>query len=128
MTDDQQIRGTSAAKNVDGLTHQESALDRARALKEQFNRAASHQEQQQSKETEQSKGSAQQGSQMVKKDAPPTRPKPPSPMLALDRQAAHGNVAKERSAEDRKIEAAKIAQQFRDRQGKSNDHDHDHER
>jgi hypothetical protein len=38
VSDNLRKRTTSHAKTVDGLVHEESALDRARALKEEFNR------------------------------------------------------------------------------------------
>jgi hypothetical protein len=42
-------------------------------------------------------------------------------MPAPARQIAYGKAAKERSAENRKIDAAKIAHDFKARQGKSHD-------
>jgi hypothetical protein len=51
------------------------------------------------------------------------RPTPSGPMPAPARQIAYGKVAKERSAEDRKIDAAKIAHDFKARPGKSHDHE-----
>ncbi len=39
MSDNLNKRSTSFAKTVDGLAHEESALDRARALKTEFDRA-----------------------------------------------------------------------------------------
>ena len=41
MSDDLKKRSTSFAKTVDGLVHEESALDRALSLKEEFERAKS---------------------------------------------------------------------------------------
>lgn len=129
MADDRQ-RTTSHAKDVDGLVQQKSALDRARGLKEQFNRTQNHQEQQQSLQTEKSKGSAQQGSQMVREDAPGPKPAPKGPMRQMaDRQAYQTKLQKEHDIEAAKLEKARKAREIlKARQGKSRDHDHDHER
>ena len=110
--------------------HEESALDRARALKEQFNRAANQQEQQQSRETEQAKSGTQQDSQMVKEDAPVLKPAPSGPMRQIpDRQAYAAKLQKEHDSETAKLETARKAMKtFKARQGKSHDHDRDHER
>ena len=123
-------RTTSFAKSVDGLHKEESALDRARALRDQFAHAQEqNNEKQKPREAEKPHGETEKsGSQTVKEDAPVLRPTPSGPMRSPDRQIAYGKVAKERTAEDRKIEAAKIAQQFKARQGKSHDHDRDHDR
>ena len=128
MADDQQVRGTSGAKNVDGLVQQKSALDRARSLKEQFNRAQNLQEHQQ--QSEQSKSGTQQGSQMVKEDAPALRPTPTGPMRQdPDRAAFTSKLQKERASEAQKLQQAeKKAEAFKARQGKSQDHERDHER
>jgi hypothetical protein len=45
-------RPTSAAKSVEGLHHEPSALDRALALREQFARAQNDNQQQQERQTE----------------------------------------------------------------------------
>jgi hypothetical protein len=123
-------RPTSVAKSVEGLHHEESALDRARALRDQFAHAQEqNNEKQKPREAEKPQGETEKsGSQTVKEDAPVLRPTPSGPMRAPDRQLAYGKVAKERSAENRKIEAAKIAQDFKARQGKSHDHERDRER
>ena len=65
---------------------------------------------------------------MVKDDAPVLRPTPSGPLRAPDREAAFGKVEKERIDENRKIEAAKMAQEFKARQQKSHDHERDRER
>jgi hypothetical protein len=118
MADDQQDRATSFAKGLDGLVQKNSALARARALKEQFNRAANQQEQQQSRETEQAKSGTQQGS--VKEDASALRPTPTGPKSKL---------AKERDSEAAKLEAAKKAQEtYKARHSKSHDHERGHDR
>ena len=123
-------RTTSFAKSVEGLHHEESALDRARALRDQFAHAQEqNNEKQKPREAEKPHGETEKsGSQMIRDDRPLMRPTPSGPMRAPDRQAAYGRVAKERSAENRKIEAAELAQQFKARQGKGHDHERDHER
>src|SRR5713101_7635036 len=128
MADDQRDRATSFAKGLDGLAQKDSALDRARALKEQFNRAANQQEQQQSRETEQAKSGTQQSSQMLKEDAPVLKPTPSGPMRQIpDRQAYAAKLQKEHDSAA-KTEAARKAQEtFKARQGKSHDHERDHE-
>jgi hypothetical protein len=127
-------RTTSFAKSVEGLHHEESALDRARALRDQFAHAQEqNNEKQKPREAEKpqdGKGeTGKSGSQMVRDDAPVLRPTPNGPMRQMiDRQAASARLGKERGEAARKNEAAKIAQQFKSRQGKSRDHEHDHER
>ena len=128
-------RTTSFAKSVEGLHHEESALDRARALRDQFAHAQEqNNEHGKPREAERpqdgtAKGETEKsGSQMVREDAPVMRPAPSGPMRQPDRQAAYGKLAKERSAENRKIEAAKMAQEFKARQAKAHDHERDHER
>jgi hypothetical protein len=125
-------RTTSFAKSVDGLHHEESALDQARALRDQFLKAQEqNNEQQKSREVEKPQDGAQKGeteksgSPMIRQDAPVMRPTPSGPMRQPDRQAAYGKLAKERSAEDRKAEALKLAQQVRDAQQNSHHHDRD---
>jgi hypothetical protein len=119
-------RPTSVAKSVDGLHHEESALDRARALRDQFARAQNNQQQ---KEKQAEKPPAE-GSQMVKEDAPVLKPTPSGPMRQTpDRQASLAKIGKERDSANAKIEAAKKAHEiFKARQGKSPDHERDRER
>jgi hypothetical protein len=119
-------RSTSFAKSVEGLHHEESALDRARSLRDQFVRAQNDNQKQ--KETEAEKPPA--GSQMVKQDAPVLRPTPSGPMRGTpDRYAAAMKLGKEHDKADAKIEAARKAQEaFKARQGKAHDHDRDRER
>ena len=116
-------RPTSVAKSVEGLHHEESALDRARALREQFARAQNDNQKQ--KETEAEKPPA--GSQMVKEDAPVLKPTPSGPMRqAPDRYAAATKVGKEHDNADAKIEAARKAQEaFKARHQQSHDHERD---
>ena len=108
--------------------HEESALDRARALKEQFNQAAHNQ--QQSKQAEQSKTGAQQVSQMLKDDKPSPFPKPPSPQRDIpDQQKYNSNLQKETAAEQQKIENARKAQEaFQSRQQQDKDRDQERDR
>ena len=125
MADDQQDRTTSQAKSVDGLVQQESSLDRARALKAQFQQAQSQHQQ-----AEQTKSSAQQGSQMLKADAPGLRPAPSGPVrAAVDKQAFDAKLQKERAAEAQKLESARKAQEtLKQRQQHQPDHNHDKEK
>jgi hypothetical protein len=123
-------RTTSFAKSVEGLHHEESALDRARALRDQFTHAQEqNNEKQKLREAERPQGETEKsGSHMVRQDAPHMRPTPSGPMRQPDRQAAYSKLAKERSAENKKISAAEMAQQFKAKQHKSHDHDRDRDR
>lgn len=116
-------RPTSAAKSVEGLHHEESALDRALALREQFARAQNDNQKQ--KETEAEKPPA--GSQMVREDAPVLKPTPSGPMRQMsDRQATAAKLGKEHNNADAKIEAARKAQEaFKARHQQSHDHERD---
>ncbi len=126
MADDQQQRTTSHAKSVEGLIEQESALDRARSLKEQFNRAQDSQALEQSRQTEQAKGGAQQGSQMVKEDAPAPRPHPQGAMReGPDREASDAKVQKERAAA---LERAQKLRELHEAQKTSQTRDHEQDR
>lgn len=118
-------RPTSVAKSVEGLHHEQSALDRALALREQFARAQNDNQQQKERQTERPPA---EGSQMVKGDAPVLKPTPNGPMRQMpDRQAAATRLGKEHDNADARIEAArKVQEAFKARQGKS--HDHDRER
>ena len=118
-------RPTSVAKSVEGLHHEESALDRARALREQFARAQNDNQHQKERQTEKPVGS-----QMVKEDAPALRPSPTGPLRQMpDRQAAAAKLGKEHDNAGARIEAAQKAQEaFKARQQQSHDHDRDRER
>ena len=120
-------RPTSVAKSVEGLHHEESALDRARALRDQFARAQNDNQQQKESQTERPPA---EGSQMVKDDAPVLKPTPSGPMRGMsDRQASAAKLGKEHDSAAAKTEAARKAQEtFKARQGKSHDHERDHER
>jgi hypothetical protein len=119
-------RPTSAAKSVEGLHHEESALDRARSLKAQFVRAQNDNQQQ--KESQAEKPPA--GSQMVREDRPVLRPTPNGPMRQMpDRQAATARLDKEHDNAAAKMAAAQKAQEaFKARQQQIHDHDRDRER
>ena len=127
-------RTTSFAKSVEGLHHEESALDRARALRDQFVQAQEqNNERQKPREAEKPQDGAQKGeteksgSQMVRQDAPVLRPTPSGPMRQMsDRQASAVKLGKEHDNADAKLEAARKAQEaFKARQGKSHDHERD---
>jgi hypothetical protein len=120
-------RPTSFAKSVEGLHHEPSALDQARALRDQFEKAQQEKaDRQKPREAERPREETDKsGSQMVKTDAPVMRPTPTGPMRQPDRQVAYGKLAKERSIENKKNDAAKMAQEFWERQQKSHDHDRD---
>lgn len=125
-------RTTSFAKSVEGLHHEESALDRARALRDQFAHAQEqNNEKQKPREAEKPQGETEKsGSQMVKDDKPLMRPTPSGPMRATpDRYAAATKLWKEHDKAEAKIEAArKLQEAVKARQGKSHDHERDHER
>ena len=120
-------RPTSVAKSVEGLHHEESVLDRALSLRDQFARAQNDNQQQKERQTERPPA---EGSQMVKDDAPVLKPTPSGPMRhSPDRYAAATKLGKEHDAADAKTEAAKKAQEtYKARHGKSHDHERDHER
>lgn len=125
MAENQPERPTSIAKSVDGLHHEESALDRAKQLRDQFARAQNDNQQQKERQTERPPA---EGSQMVREDAPVLRPTPSGPMRQMtDRRAAQDRLGKERGDAATKNEAAKMAQQFREKQGKASDHERDRE-
>jgi cell division protein FtsN len=119
-------RTTSFAKSVEGLHHEESALDRARSLRDQFVHAQNDNQKQ--KETEAEKPPA--GSQMIRQDAPVLRPTPSGPMRQTpDRYAAATKLSKEHDNADAKIEAARKAQEaFKARQHRTQDHERDRDR
>jgi hypothetical protein len=122
-------RTTSFAKSVEGLHHEPSALDRARALRDQFLHAQEEvKEPAKPREAEKPQEGEKTGSQMIREHAPVLRPTPNGPMRQPDRQAAYGKLAKERSTENSKIRAAEMAQQFKAKQPKSQDHERDRER
>src|ERR1035437_7302665 len=107
-------RATSFAKSVEGLQHEESALDHARALRDQFARAQNDNQKQ--KETETEKPPA--GSQMINQDAPVLRPTPSGPMRQMtDRQTASARLGEKRGDAGRKTERAKMRQQSSSLQG-----------
>jgi hypothetical protein len=125
-------RPTSVAKSVEGLHHEESALDRARALRDQFAHAQEqNNEKQKPREAEKPQGETEKsGSQMIRDDKPLMRPTPNGPMrTGPDRYAAATKMGKDHDAADAKIEAArKLQEAFKARQGHSHDHERDRER
>jgi hypothetical protein len=121
-------RPTSVAKSIEGLHQEESALDRARALRDQFTRAQEqNNERQKPREAEKPPG---EGSQMVRADRPAPFPSPSGPMRAApDRYASATKLGKEHDTADAKIEAArKASEAFKARQGHSHDQERDHGR
>lgn len=116
-------RNTSFAKTVEGLTHPDSALDRARSLRDAFlqRQAEPQYERQQERPDD-------RGSQIIRDDAPALRPSPSGPMRwPADRQAARTRLADEYERENGKISAADLAHAFRQRQ-QSRGHDRDRDR
>jgi hypothetical protein len=123
-------RTTSFAKSVEGLHKEESALDRAKSLRDQFTHAQEqNNEKQKPREAEKPQETEKSGSQMVSTDAPVLRPTPSGPMRQMaDRQASASKLSKERGDESRKLqEAQQMRDAFKERQQKSPDHGHDRE-
>lgn len=121
-------RPTSVSKSIEGLHYEESALDRARALRDQFNHAQEqNNEKQKPREAEKPPGD---GSQMVKADRPAPFPSPSGPMRQTpDRDAHAAKLAREHDTADAKLEAAKkIQEAFNARQGNTHDHERDRDR
>jgi hypothetical protein len=125
-------RTTSFAKSVEGLHKDESALDRARALRDQFTHAQEqNNDRQKPREAEKpQKGETEKsGSAMIRDDAPVLRPTPSGPMRQMaDRQAATARLAKERSDAQRLQDAQKMREAFKERQQKAPDHGHERDR
>src|ERR1700730_11776676 len=94
-------RTTSFAKNIEGLHKEESALDRAPALRD-----AQEQNNEKPRESEQPQGETEKsGSQMVGTDAPVLRPTPNGPMRQMaDRQASTARLSKEGTDSARKLQ------------------------
>jgi hypothetical protein len=124
-------RTTSFAKSVEGLHKEESALDRARSLRDQFTHAQEqNNEKQKPREAEKPQGETEKsGSAMVKDDAPVLRPTPNGPMRQMaDRQASASKLSKERTDSAQKLQQAQqMRDAFKERQQKSPDHGHDRE-
>ena len=124
-------RTTSFAKSVEGLHKEESALDRARSLRDQFTHAQEqNNEKQKPREAEKPQDTEKSGSQMVSTDAPVLRPTPSGPMRQMaDRQASAAKLSKERNDSAQKLQQAQqMRDAFKERQQKSPDHGHDRER
>jgi hypothetical protein len=123
-------RTTSFAKSVEGLHKEESALDRARSLRDQFTHAQEqNNEKQKPREAEKPQDTEKSGSQMVSTDAPVLRPTPSGPMRQMaDRQASAAKLSKERNDSAQKLQQAQqMRDAFKERQQKSPDHGHDRE-
>src|ERR1700680_1820326 len=101
-------RPTSIAKSGDGLHQEESALDRARSLRDQFTHAQEqNNEKQKPREAEKPQDAGKSGSQMVSSDAPVLRPTPSGPMRQMaDRQASAAKLSKERNDSAQKLQQA----------------------
>jgi hypothetical protein len=124
-------RTTSFAKSVEGLHKEESALDRARSLRDQFTHAQEqNNEKQKPREAEKPQETEKSGSQMVSTDAPVLRPTPSGPMRQMaDRQASAAKLSKERNDAGQKLQQAQqMRDAFKEQQQKSPDHGHDRER
>jgi hypothetical protein len=125
-------RTTSFAKSVEGLHKEESALDRARSLRDQFTHAQEqNNEKQKPREAEKPQGETEKsGSAMVKDDAPVLRPTPNGPMRQMaDRQASAARLSKERTDSAQKLQQAQqMRDAFKERQQPSHDHGNDRER
>ena len=123
-------RTTSFAKRVEGLHKEESALDRARSLRDQFTHAQEqNNEKQKPREAEKPQDTEKSGSAMVKDDAPVLRPTPNGPMRQMaDRQASAAKLSKERNDSAQKLQQAQqMRDAFKERQQKAPDHGHDRE-
>src|ERR1700681_866802 len=124
-------RTTSFAKSVEGLHKEESALDRARSLRDQFTHAQEqNNEKQKPREAEKPQDTEKSGSQMVSTDAPVLRPTPSGPMRQMaDRQASASKLSKERTDSAQKLQQAQqMRDAFKEQQQKPPDHGHDRER
>jgi len=124
-------RTTSFAKSVEGLHKEDSALDRARSLRDQFvHTQEQNNEKQKPREAEKPQDTEKSGSQMVATDAPVLRPTPNGPMRQMaDRQASMAKLSKERTAQAQKLqEAQQMRDAFKERQQPSRDHGNDRER
>ena len=125
-------RPTSFAKSVEGLHQEESALDRARALRDQFKHAQEqNNESQKPREAEKPRGETEKGgSPMVRKDRPAPHLTPNGPMrTGPDRYASETKLNKEHDSADAKVEEArKLAQALKARKGNSADPERDRER
>lgn len=123
-------RTTSFAKSVEGLHKEESALDRAKSLRDQFTHAQEqNNEKQKPREAEKPQDTEKSGSQMVSTDAPVLRPTPSGPMRQMaDRQASAAKLSKERNDSAQKLQQAQqMRDAFKERQQKAPDHGHDRE-
>jgi hypothetical protein len=127
MADDQKDRLTSHAESVNGLVQQESPLDRALALKEQFQKAQN--QHQQTHQAEQGKGGAQRGSE-GKAPAPGQHLRMRGPLGAdVTKKEDKADLRKLDAAEKQKQQSARKAMEaFRSHQKSGPDHERDNEK
>ncbi len=126
-------RTTSVAKSVEGLHQEESALDYALVLRNQFRHAQEQSNQKENqRQSEKPHGETEKsGSQMIKEDAPTLKPTPSGPMRQNpDREASGAKLENERAKEAAKLEEArKLRDQYlAQHPSHSRDHDHDRDR
>lgn len=124
-------RPTSFAKSVKGLHHEESALDEARALRDDFKKAQEqNNERQKPRQAEKPQGEGEKsGSQMVRNHRAAPHLTPNGPMrTGPDGYTYAIKLNKEHRRADAKVEEArKLQQDLKARQGKS-DHNPDRDR
>ena len=107
-------RSTSVSKNIEGLHHEENALDRTEPLKDMFTPAPEQ-------DNELKVVPPGEGSRMVQQDAPHLRPTPSGPMRDIpDRYAAATKLGKEHDEADQRIRRA-IEAKARQRQEREKD-------
>ncbi len=127
IASDMADRTTSFAKSVEGLHKEESALDNAVVLRNQFAVAKEKTVEQQN---EKPQGEAEKtGSPMVREDAPVLKPTPSGPMRAgPDRVASVSKVKKEVMTEKQKQEEARKLLEIYRAQNPTHTRSHDHDR
>jgi hypothetical protein len=121
-------RTTSFAKSVEGLHHEESALDKAPVLRNEF--AIAKEQDNQKPQAEKPHGETEKsGSQMIREDAPPLKPTPSGPMRqAQDRVSSAGKVKREAMTEQQKIDHARKLLEIYRAQNPTHGRSHDHDR
>jgi hypothetical protein len=123
-------RPTSFAKSVEGLHHEKSALDEARALRDDFKHAQEqNNERQKPREAEKPQGETEKGgSPMIRKDRPAPHLTPNGPMRpGPDRDAYETKLRNDHFSDAKIEEARKLQQDLKALQGKS-DHNPDRDR
>jgi hypothetical protein len=109
-------RSTSFSKNIEGLHHEENALDHTPSVRDQFSPAPEQDNELKVVETG-------EGSRMVQEDAPVLRPTPSGPMRDIpDRYAAATKLGREQDEADKRIREA-IEAKARQRHGREQDHE-----